>query len=173
MKKPRAPLALVLAASCLACGPRNAGILVDTSQPAAKPVGLREPEQELADIIKRIERGELPKINFESGSDEITLAYYPTLDAVADLLLGSPQLKLIALAHTDAVGTEAYNLDLSERRAKSVKAYLVQRGVPPPSVRFRGMGFSEPIADNSTDEGRAKNRRVEFRITSRDWDSVY
>ncbi len=69
--------------------------------------------------------------------------------------------------------TEEYNLDLSARRARSVKRYFAGKDVPPPSMRSRGLGFSQPIADNSTDEGRAKNRRVEFRVTFRDWDSVY
>lgn len=133
----------------------------------------RRAKEALADIQKRVERGDLPKINFEFDKDEITLESYPTLNLVAELLIKNPRLKVICLAHTDIVGTEEYNLDLSERRAKSVKGYLVKRGVAPPSVRFKGMGYSMPIADNSTDEGRAKNRRVEFRVTYRDWNTVY
>lgn len=133
----------------------------------------RRAREALAEIEDKIERGELPKIQFEFDSDEITLESEPTLDLISQLLLKNPRLKVICLAHTDSVGTAEYNLDLSTRRASSVKAYLVKSGVPPPSVRYRGMGYSRPIADNSTEEGRAKNRRVEFRVTYRDWNAVY
>ena len=133
----------------------------------------RRAREALADIQKRVEKGDLPKIQFEFDKDTITLESYPTLDLIAELLIKNPRLKVICLAHTDSVGTEEYNLDLSERRARSVKGYLVKHGVPPPSIRFKGMGYSRPVADNSSDEGRAKNRRVEFRVTYRDWETVY
>ena len=133
----------------------------------------RRARQALIDIEKKIEKGDLPKIQFEFDRDEITPESEPTLELISKLLLKNPRLKMIILAHTDSVGTEEYNLDLSERRAKSVKSDLVKRGVPPPSLRFHGMGYSRPLADNSSDEGRAKNRRVEFRVTYRDWETVY
>ncbi len=133
----------------------------------------RRAKEELDEIQKKVETGSLPKIQFEFDKDVITPESDPTLILVARLLNKNPRLKVICLAHTDSVGTEEYNLDLSERRAKSVKAFLVKQGVPPPSIRFKGMGYSRPIADNSTDEGRAKNRRVEFRVTYRDWEAVY
>jgi outer membrane protein OmpA-like peptidoglycan-associated protein len=76
-------------------------------------------------------------------------------------------------AHTCTIGSDKYNLNLSQRRAKSVKEWLVKQGVPPPYIRYRGLGYHVPVADNSTPEGREKNRRVEFRVTFRDWDSVY
>ncbi len=133
----------------------------------------RRAREALAGIEKKVEMGELPKIQFEFDKDAITPESDPTLLLVAELLLKHPRLKVICLAHTDSVGTEEYNLDLSERRARSVKSFLVKAGVPPPSIRFHGMGYSRPLADNSTDEGRAKNRRVEFRVTYRDWEAVY
>jgi len=127
----------------------------------------------LADIQKKVETGTLPKIQFEFDSEAITPESDTTLALVAQLLIKNPRLKVICLAHTDSVGTEEYNLDLSERRARSVKSFLVKEGVPPPSIRFKGMGYSRPLADNATDEGRAKNRRVEFRVTYREWETVY
>ena len=133
----------------------------------------RRAREALAAIEKKVVRGDLPKIQFEFDKDLITPESDPTLDLVAELLIKNPRLKVICLAHTDSVGTAEYNLDLSERRARSVKGYLVKQGVPPPSIRFRGMGYSMPLADNSTDEGRALNRRVEFRVTYRDWGAVY
>lgn len=71
------------------------------------------------------------------------------------------------------MGSPEYNENLSVRRAKAVKAYLVKQGVPPPSIQFRGKGLTEPIADNKTEEGRSRNRRVEFTLVQRDWDAVY
>lgn len=133
----------------------------------------RRAREAMADIQRRVERGDLPKIQFEFDKDEITEESFPTLDLISEFLIKNPRLKVICLAHTDSVGTEEYNLDLSERRAKSVMTYLVKKGVPPPSVRFKGMGYSLPLADNSSEEGRAKNRRVEFRVTYRDWETVY
>lgn len=133
----------------------------------------RRAREQLADIQRRVETGEMPKIQFEFDSDAITPESDPTLILVSELMQKNPRLKVICLAHTDSVGTEEYNLDLSERRARSVKSFLVRQGVPPPSIRFKGMGYSRPLADNATDEGRAKNRRVEFRVTYRDWETVY
>ena len=133
----------------------------------------RRAREALADIQKKVETGTLPKIQFEFDRDAITPESDPTLSLVAELLMKNPRLKIICLAHTDSVGTAEYNLDLSERRARAVKSFLVKEGVAPPSIRFKGMGYSRPLADNSTDEGRAKNRRVEFRVTYRDWEAVY
>lgn len=133
----------------------------------------RQAQEALQDIEERVRRGDLPQIQFAFDSADITPRSFATLDQIAQLLLSNGRLKLRILAHTDSIGAETYNLDLSQRRAKSVKAYLASRGVPPPSMRFQGYGFSRPVADNSTDEGRALNRRVEFKITTRDWNAVY
>ena len=129
--------------------------------------------RELMAIQERIDRRELPKIQFDFDSDALRMNSSPTLDAIVDILLADPKIKVMVLAHTCTIGTEAYNLDLSRRRARSVKEYLVKHGVPPPSIRYYGMGYAVPIADNSTVEGREKNRRVEFRVTFRDWPSVW
>jgi outer membrane protein OmpA-like peptidoglycan-associated protein len=130
-------------------------------------------DKELKKIMARIERGEIPKVQFDYDEDVVKAESFTALDLIADLMLKRSDLKLRITAHTCTMGTAEYNLDLSERRAKSVKEYLVKRGVPPPSIRYRGAGFNEPVADNSTEEGREKNRRVEFRITTRDWGTVY
>lgn len=168
-------LSALLCAALLAgpaWGKRNEVFFIDTKT-RPEPIGVSDPQEELARIVKRIDSGELPKIQFEFDSDKILLESNPTLDAVADLLFANSHLKLMVLAHTCLIGSAEYNLDLSQRRAKSVKAYLVKRGIPPPSIRYRGLGYSRPIADNSTEEGRSKNRRVEFRVTTRHWNSVY
>lgn len=71
---------------------------------------------------------------------------------------------IIAVGHTDSIGSDAYNLKLSMRRAEAVKAYLVSRGIAPDRVSIDGKGERQPVADNRTREGRAKNRRVEIEV---------
>lgn len=79
--------------------------------------------------------------------------------------LGSMNLEvIIAVGHTDSVGTDAYNQKLSVRRAESVKAYLESKGVEANRVYTEGKGEKQPVADNKTDAGRAKNRRVEIEV---------
>ena len=71
---------------------------------------------------------------------------------------------IAVIGHTDSVGADAYNDKLSERRANSVRDYLVSKGVDPNKIQASGRGKREPVADNKTKEGRAKNRRVEVKI---------
>lgn len=71
---------------------------------------------------------------------------------------------IIAVGHTDWVGTDAYNQKLSERRAAAVKAYLVSKGIPAGKIYTEGKGESKPVASNKTREGRAQNRRVEIEL---------
>lgn len=165
-----------LAAVLCACASAPKPYIIDDA-PRAEKVSDADAERRaraaLDDIMKRVATGDLPKIQFRFDSDEITPESFATLDLIADVVLSNSRLKIFVLAHCDSVGTEEYNLDLSRRRAKSVSTYFTQRGIYPPSVRFRGYGSSRPIADNATEEGRARNRRVEFRITTREWSSIY
>ena len=71
---------------------------------------------------------------------------------------------VIAVGHTDSVGGDAYNQSLSVKRSEAVKAYLVSKGIEKNRVYTEGKGEKQPVADNSTDEGRAKNRRVEIEV---------
>jgi OOP family OmpA-OmpF porin len=71
---------------------------------------------------------------------------------------------IIAVGHTDSIGTDAYNQKLSVRRAESVKAYLVSKGIEKNRIYTEGKGEKQPVADNKTKEGRAKNRRVEIEV---------
>jgi len=172
----RPPLSLALAAALAACARPPAPIIIDEgrrTEYVSDQEAERRAREALEDIQRRVDSGDLPKIQFRFDSDEITPESYETLDLIARIVLSNQHLKIFALAHCDSVGTSEYNQDLSERRASSVKAFLVQHGVPPPSVRYRGFGFSRPMADNATEEGRARNRRVEFRITTREWGAIY
>lgn len=86
------------------------------------------------------------------------------LDKLVKALTGVDTEVIVAVGHTDWIGSDAYNQKLSERRAKAVKAYLVSKGVPAKKIFTEGKGEKQPIADNRTKEGRAKNRRVEVEV---------
>jgi hypothetical protein len=87
------------------------------------------------------------------------------LDEVYKVLKDHPEVGPVRVeGHTDNRGSRSYNLDLSNRRAKSVMEYLNKKGVAPKRLKFRGYGFDKPVATNATPLGRAKNRRVEFNL---------
>jgi OOP family OmpA-OmpF porin len=86
------------------------------------------------------------------------------LDDLVSKLAGVTLEVMIAVGHTDSVGVDAYNEKLSVRRAEAVKKYLVSKGVEPNRVYTEGKGERQPVADNRTAEGRAKNRRVEIEV---------
>ncbi len=86
------------------------------------------------------------------------------LDEVASKVGGINLEVIIAVGHTDSVGSDAYNQKLSVRRAEAVKAYLVNKGIDKSRVYTEGKGEAQPVADNKTKEGRAQNRRVEIEV---------
>jgi OOP family OmpA-OmpF porin len=86
----------------------------------------------------------------------------PALNETFKVFLMNPALRVLVNGHTDSIGSEAYNQRLSEKRAKAVLDYLVGRGIDPSRLKAVGHGESRPIASNETEEGRARNRRVEF-----------
>jgi len=103
-------------------------------------------------------------IYFDSGSATLKPESYSVLDGIADLLKANASARVEIDGHTDSDGSESFNQTLSERRADSVRTYLVQRGVPASMMTTRGFGESNPVASNSTPEGKAQNRRIEFRV---------
>jgi OOP family OmpA-OmpF porin len=113
---------------------------------------------------KPIERQFILKgVNFESGSAVLTPDSHRVLDVVVRSLMAYPEVKVEILGHTDSVGQAALNLGLSERRADAVKQYLVNAGIDPARLTAKGLGEESPVASNATPEGRAQNRRIEFR----------
>jgi OOP family OmpA-OmpF porin len=105
-------------------------------------------------------------IDFEFNSTQLTVPAQHTLDEVAAALLTQPELKVEVQGHTDSIGTDAYNLALSQRRAAAVKAYLIAKGLNASALTAQGYGKAKPIASNATAEGRAQNRRVAFEVTN-------
>ncbi|NPA15923.1 MAG: OmpA family protein [Deferribacteres bacterium] len=103
-------------------------------------------------------------VHFGIDSYEIKPEYIPVLEEVLEVLKENPELKIEVIGHTDALGDEAHNSNLSLERAQEVKKWLCSHGVSCDRIIAKGMGSRSPIADNSTPEGRAKNRRVEFKI---------
>jgi len=101
-------------------------------------------------------------VNFRYDSDELTPESRQILDSVASTLRERPQQALEVGGHASAEGTGSYNQDLSTRRARAVRDYLVEQGVDPAMLSYRGYGESRPLAPNITEPGRILNRRVEL-----------
>ncbi len=99
---------------------------------------------------------------FRSGSFELLPGARERLAKVSGIVLAYPSLHVAIEGHTDSVGSDEYNQDLSERRAQSVRDYFVQQGIPSATIEARGFGKTAPIASNDTPEGRQQNRRVEL-----------
>ncbi|MDB4980920.1 MAG: outer membrane protein [Myxococcales bacterium] len=102
---------------------------------------------------------------FATDKDRILPKSFPVLKAVADALTATPEIKKISIdGHADVRGTAEYNLDLSRRRAENIKTFFVAHGVAAERLEVRGFGNTRPVGSNDTEEGRAKNRRVELII---------
>ena len=101
---------------------------------------------------------------FATNSSTLRSEQFSTLDSIADFLIRNPQLIVKITGHTDNTGNESHNLKLSTSRADVVAEYLVDNGVAIDRVSSQGLGSSRPIAPNTTDPGRRKNRRVELLI---------
>ena len=109
---------------------------------------------------------DLPTVTFDFNSAALTRQGEQQLDILASAVkeVGLSQQVLTIEGHTDASGGEAYNQNLSERRAATVKNYLASKGVPAGIINASGRGESQPVADNKTAAGRAQNRRVEITV---------
>lgn len=112
------------------------------------------------DLILNIPSG----INFAYNSATVEPAFQRTLNQVASVLGEYSKTYIDVYGHTDSTGSDAYNQNLSERRATSVANYLESHGVQPARIGVRGFGETQPIESNDTEEGRAANRRVEIKV---------
>ena len=107
----------------------------------------------------------MPDVLFDSGSYTLKPAARERLARISGIVLAYPDLRLEIEGHTDSVGSDAYNQSLSEKRAASVRDYLVDNNVSINNVIARGFGKTRPVADNSTAKGRQLNRRVEMIVS--------
>jgi outer membrane protein OmpA-like peptidoglycan-associated protein len=108
------------------------------------------------------------QVNFAFNSAELTDEGRATLDETTETLKKLNWIEGVVEGHTDSVGSDEFNMKLSERRAQSVADYLRGKGIAGARFETVGLGESQPIADNDTEEGRAKNRRVVLRRTDCD-----
>jgi OmpA-OmpF porin, OOP family len=108
----------------------------------------------------------LEPIQFEYNKAAILSVSFPILDEIVDLMKERTAVRLGIYGHTDNKGGAAYNKQLSDRRAKSVQQYIINKGVSASRMEAAGFGMERPVEPNETEEGRAKNRRVEFKILS-------
>lgn len=117
--------------------------------------------------LERIESGSnvvLNNIFFEFDSFEIKPESFSEINKVIRFLNENPRLSIEITGHTDNQGSEQYNLQLSRNRAQAVVRYLIDHGISAKRVNFKGAGSSSPIADNTSEAGQRKNRRIEFKI---------
>ncbi len=103
-------------------------------------------------------------ILFDVNSDNIKPSSFVALDKLAEIMRTNDELKLDIEGHTDNTGSVRHNQVLSGRRALAIKTYLVKKGIAPERLTASGFGSENPIADNNTEEGRSKNRRVAFKV---------
>ncbi len=113
---------------------------------------------------KPVEIISLKGVNFKHDSAELTPESTAILDNAVATLTRRSDIKVEVAAHTDSDGKDTYNLALSDRRAASVRNYLASHGIDEGRMASRGYGESQPVASNSTQEGKAQNRRVELRV---------
>jgi len=101
-------------------------------------------------------------VKFDYKKWDVKPQFNTNLDNIISVLKNTPDLKIRVEGHTDNIGSEKYNLNLSKKRAESIKAYLVEKGIDESRITSTGLGFSKPRAGNDTKEGRALNRRAEL-----------
>ncbi|MGJ8686922.1 MAG: OmpA family protein, partial [Spongiibacteraceae bacterium] len=110
---------------------------------------------------------ELSGVHFEFNKSRLMLDSQTVLNKVAESLANEPDVAIIIMGHTDSVGSDSYNERLSQQRAESVVNYLGTRSIKNSRMEAIGYGESKPVADNNTDEGRERNRRVELKVISK------
>lgn len=123
--------------------------------------GCPEVKKEIRNLLQKAMQG----IEFETGKATIKSKSFPLLNEIAQTFIDNPAFQIEVQGHTDNTGSDKLNTELSDKRAKAVREYLVKQGVPADRMTANGYGPTRPIADNKTKAGRQKNRRVEFNIT--------
>ncbi|MDD3323217.1 MAG: thrombospondin type 3 repeat-containing protein [Paludibacter sp.] len=123
--------------------------------------GCPEVKKEVKELFKKALQG----IQFETGKSDIKPTSYPLLNQIANILILNPTYLIEVQGHTDNVGGDDFNLNLSNERAASVRGYLVSKGISETKITSHGYGETQPVASNNTKVGKTLNRRVEFVVT--------
>jgi outer membrane protein OmpA-like peptidoglycan-associated protein len=152
--------------STLPPGTYTVEVVAEGYVPQALPVVIERDRTVIQnfELLKKGGKITLRGINFDTGKATIRPESYPVLDQAVELLNKNPKVRVEIQGHTDSVGSDSYNLRLSDARANSVYQYLVSRGIDPSRLSARGYGETMPVADNRTIDGRALNRRIDFQI---------
>lgn len=137
---------------------------IDDACPDTKGIAANKGCPEIKEEVKRILEQALTGLQFESGKDVIKKSSYEVMDNVVKVMKENPTYKLSINGHTDNTGDPKKNQVLSEKRAAASMKYLTDRGISSSRLSSASHGDSMPVADNKTPEGRAKNRRVEFKV---------
>lgn len=166
MKKIYTVLALSISLFAISCGAQKGVNNKERSELKntydALKVNMQDAEVTYNDDKVTVILGEA--VLFDINSDVINENYYPSLSKMAEILNRYPKTNILISGYTDNTGSDKLNQDLSKRRAEATKAMLVKNKVQSERIYTWGLGSKNPIADNTTEEGRAKNRRVQFVI---------
>ncbi len=139
-------------------------IIAPEPEPIPEPVKVVEPPPTDDYNFNTGESVVMKNVFFETNSFELKSASFYELNRLVDLLKAHPAMRIEIGGHTDSTGSKDYNLSLSEKRAKAVYQYLLERGISSSRLTFKGYGDNQPIFDNDTEFGRSQNRRTEFKI---------
>ncbi|MBB6498230.1 OmpA family protein [Pedobacter cryoconitis] len=137
---------------------------VVAAKPVEKPV--EAPVEQKAETTPVVEKPDFNfnNIQFEFNSDVLKTASIETLDKAAREMKKDPSVKFVLNGHSSAEGTVAHNMSLSVDRANAVRSYLMNAGINGNNLAVKGFGATQPVSANTTDEGKALNRRVELKI---------
>ena len=133
----------------------------------------RRARLELQSVLDMARTHRIPPVEFEFDKAVLLPSSYQLLNKIAEIITRYEDLKVVIEGHTDDVGSDEYNDWLSAERGRAVKTYLSSRGVFPDYIKVIGYGKRRPMTKDTSDKGRALNRRVEFNITTREWEAVY
>ncbi|MFA5914833.1 MAG: OmpA family protein [Burkholderiales bacterium] len=142
--------------------PKKAAPAAPAPAPVAAPVAKPAPKPAVKPVTEKVTMA--AETNFDFDKAVLKPEGKARLDDLVGKLKAVNLEVIIAIGHTDSIGSKAYNQKLSVRRANAVKAYLVSKGIEANRIYTEGKGETQPIADNKTKEGRAKNRRVEIEV---------
>jgi outer membrane protein OmpA-like peptidoglycan-associated protein len=106
----------------------------------------------------------LENVFFDFNKSELKAKSFSELNKLLKLLDENPDIKILISGHTDDVGSVDYNMELSEERAKVVFQYLVEKGIASDRLTYKGFGASKPVSDNTSEDGRSRNRRTEIKV---------